>query len=33
LDSGDVTLEYDGSDATLSKVKAEIEEQGYDIVA
>jgi copper chaperone len=33
LKSGSVTLDYDGADATLSKVKAEIEEQGYDIVA
>jgi copper chaperone len=31
LKSGSVTLEYDGAGATLSKVKAEIEEQGYDI--
>jgi copper chaperone len=33
LESGNVTLEYDGSDATLGRVKAEIEDQGYDIVA
>jgi copper chaperone len=33
LKSGDVTLEYDGADATLARVKSEIEEQGYDIVA
>ncbi|MDR0197021.1 MAG: copper ion binding protein [Oscillospiraceae bacterium] len=33
LTAGTVTAEYDSVKASVEKIKAEIEEQGYDVVA